>query len=56
MPTKFNHPCAAGERVPGRESLAAPARRCAFVDLRLDRTGGLGEALAVARAAHPGLR
>ncbi|MBK1615540.1 dipeptide epimerase [Rubrivivax gelatinosus] len=45
-------PLCADESFHGRETLDQVARRYAFVNLKLDKTGGLTEAIAVARAAQ----
>ena len=45
-------PLCADESFHGREGLDAVARRYRFVNLKLDKTGGLTEAIAVAQAAR----
>jgi len=45
-------PICADESFHDRETLAAVARRYRFVNLKLDKTGGLTEAIAVARAVQ----
>jgi L-alanine-DL-glutamate epimerase-like enolase superfamily enzyme len=45
-------PLCADESFHGRESLDVVARRYRFVNLKLDKTGGLTEAIAVAQAAR----